>query len=208
MKISRFRALALVTVAALVLGGCAAPGQGQPGVAAVFHDRVITNANIEALRAGLNDLYSGPNAGEDVTLLLIGPEVVALADQLGLGLTDAQLKSEAELWIAYATQGQVTPTTISPGAIEIVRVVEAINLLMHNADGELALIKLVTDVEANTVASPRYGKFTLKNFTTSIAAISKYIDDNSQGLAGAEYTQWKDVNGFDVTNTVDWISNG
>jgi hypothetical protein len=208
MTFSPLRTLALVAAALLALGGCAVPGMGEPGVAAVYRDRIVTDGDITSIRHAMDDLYSGPNSGEDLTLLLIGPEVIAIADQLDLSLTDDQLLEQAGIWITYATEGQVTDLGVTPGALEVVRIVEDVNLLMHDPDGLIALTGLVQDIEDNSTISPRYGDFTLENFSNSVATISKYITENETGLSFAQFVVWKDINGFVMTNQPDWISGG
>lgn len=208
MTLSRFRAVALVATALLVLGGCAVPGKGEPGVVATYRDRVITDSDITTVQLSLNDLYSGPNAGEDLTLLLMGQDAVAIADELGYGQTDQELLDMAGIWIAYATKGQVTDIKVTPRAIEVVRVVEAINLLMHDPDGLIALTALVKDIEENSTISPRYGAFTVAAFGDSVDSISKFITKNEIDLSIAQFSVWKDVNGFVMTDQPDWISGG
>jgi len=207
MTFSRLRRVALVLVAALALGGCGVPGKGDPGVVATYRDRVITDRDITAVYNALDDLCAHPHAGEDLTLLLLGPEVVAIADELGLGMTDEQLLDVSDLWIAYWSQGR-SGCTVTADAVEVVRIVEAINLLMHDADGVTALFGLVQDIEAYATISPRYGDFTLESFTESVHAISAFIEENELMLSAAQFSAWKDVNGFDMADQPDWISGG
>ncbi|MCJ7826962.1 MAG: hypothetical protein MUP36_01800 [Demequinaceae bacterium] len=155
MTFMKFRGLVVTAAALLILGGCAVPGKGEPGIAAVYHDRVITEADISAVRLGLNELESGPNAGEDLTLLLIGPQVVAFAEDLGYGMTDEQIQTRADQWISMVTKGRTLNATITSGGGEVVRVIESMSLIMHDADGQLALIRLVQDIEKNAMRRHR-----------------------------------------------------
>ncbi len=207
MTVSSLRSVTLMATALLVMGGCAVPGKGEPGVAAEYRDRVITEDDVTAIRTGFDDLHTWVDAGEDLTLLLIGPEVVATAEQHELGMTDDEVRSAANLWVSFVEGPWAEP---SPGAKEIVRVVMSIFLLMEEPSGEglEALFKLARDVEAHTVASPKYGEFTLTSFAESISAIIQYTEENQTGLGPAEFIVFKEVNGFSAMDGPDWISGG
>lgn len=206
MTANPLRSLPLIAVALLALAGCAVPGKGEPGVVAVYHDREITDADITAIRLGMNELCSGPNSGEDLTLLLLGPEVVALAEDLGYGMTDEQLATQAEIWVSYENDPLCLNTELTTGALEVVRVVQYVAILMHEVDGTLALIELVTDIDENATVSPRYGDFTLESFIDTIRVIEQDISDNTLVYGPAQFVAWKEINGFSVTDQPDWIS--
>ncbi len=210
MTVSRFRFFAVAALSLLILGGCAVPGKGEPGVLAEYHDYVITDDDITAIQDAMDELFSGPNAGEDLTLLLIGPAVVGFAEQIGYkdDLSDEAIAERARQWVAYASQGQVGETTVTSAGLRVVRYVYALNLVMHDANGTLALINLVEDIEENAVFSPRYGDFTMEYFSASIQAISDYIAAHSTELSFAQFVMWKDINGFNLNERPEWISGG
>lgn len=198
------RIFAAVVLSALALAGCAVPGEGRPGVAATYGDRVVTAADVDRIYGALDDLYSRPHPGEDLTLLLIGPGALEIAKDNGYVPTDATLREDALLWMAAQQGDAVEP---SPAVIEVVGYVRAIAFDMHDADGLIALVELAQDVEANTIASPRYGVFTFDNFSTSINDISTYLTTASTGLGPAVFLAYKDVDGFAAQTLPEWISS-
>ncbi len=205
MTLSRLRPVALVGALVLVLTGCAVPGEGTPGVAATYRDRVITDADVNGIYTALDVLYSRPHPGEDLTLLLIGPGVVNIARTLGEDLTDQQARQDALLWMSSQQGAQVEPT---PAVLEVVREVRAIAVIIHDPDGLIDLLNLVTDVQDNTVASPRYGTFTLDNFSSSIQDVSDFIATEGPGLGPAEFIAYRNVDGFTAEARPDWIAGG
>lgn len=205
MVVSRVR-VAVAIAGVLLLGGCAVPGKGEPGVVATYRGHVITDDDITALHNAMDELFSAPNVGEDLTLLLIGSEVVAIAEDVGYDLSEEHVEDRAQAWVSYATWGQGGQVTLSSAAFEVVKVVEALNLVVHDADGTLALVALVQDIEDNGVFSPRYGDFTLDNFSESVGAISDFITTYETELSIAEFTAWRNINGFSVTRP-DWVSS-
>lgn len=201
------RAVALVAAVLCVVGGCAVPGKGDPGVAATYRDRVITEDDIASIHSGFEDLSTEVDVGEDLTLLLIGPAVIEAAERRGFSLTDDEATTAANLWVSFLQGTWVEPTT---EVKEIVREVKAIAFLMDipSGTGLEALEDVVKEVEANTVANPRYGDFTLVNFLGSLDSIYQYIDQNQADLGSSAFIMFKDVNGFSVAYDPDWISGG
>jgi hypothetical protein len=208
MTVSRLRPLAVAVVTLIVLGGCAVPGKGEPGVAAEYRGNVITDQNITELRDVMGDeLYSAPQAGEDLTLLLVGPDAVTFVEQLGYDLSDDYVAGRAQQWISYSSKGQINDAVVTPACLAVVRVVDALNIMMHDADGLLALRSLVSDIEQNATFSPRYGDFSMENFSASIQAISDYIDQHETELSFAQFTLWQRVNGFNLSARPEWVSS-
>jgi hypothetical protein len=205
MTLSPLRTLAFVGALTLVLTGCAVPGEGAPGVAAVYRDRVITTADVNDLYTALDALYSRPHPGEDLTLLLIGPEAVTIAESLGVNLSDAVARRDALLWMSSQQGDLVEPT---PAVLEVAREVWAISYLINDPDGLGALILLIQDVAANTVTSPRYGTFTLEGFSTSIGEISDFLATNGSGLGPAQWVAYRNVDGFTAEAVPDWLTGG
>jgi hypothetical protein len=201
------RLLALGAAAVLALSGCATPGNGDPGVATTYRDRVITQADVTEVEAILRDLGSPTHPGEALTLLLIGPEAVAIAQDLGVEFTEAGLRADALMWMSAMKAPQVEP---SPEVLELILQVRSIAYLMNDqeGDGVTQMIALVTDIQENSTTSPRYGNFTLKNFAESKSEIDEFVVENQQGLLGAIFLAYKDVDGFSAISRPEWISGG
>lgn len=218
MTVSRVRLIAVAALSLLIVGGCSVPGKGDPGVVAVYRGNVITEDNVLALDKVMSgELLAPPIAGEDLTLLLIGPQVVACAEQHGYGeyLTNDALASRARQWVSYTKQGRPIDVTVTPDGLGVVRVVEAINLLMHDpGDGFICLFAVLQDVEENAVISPRYGDFTMEAFSESIRDIDDYIQAHETELSFAQFLFWKGVDGFGLVEEgpvlakrPEWISS-
>src|SRR5450759_1225085 len=119
MTLVRRRVVGAIAVfATLALSACAVPGQGDPGVAATYGDRVVTNQQVLDMNQAYTDLGTSSAAvGAPLTLLLVGPDLVAEATRLGMNLSDEKVQTAAESWIAYNKNGG----TVTPEALQLVR---------------------------------------------------------------------------------------
>jgi hypothetical protein len=196
---------AVVGAFALVLTGCAVPGEGSPSVAAIYRDRVITNADVDDLSVTLAALGSQPDPAQDLTLLLIGQEAVTIAESLGVSISDDIARQDALLWM-YVEGSDLTEPT--PAVLEVTREVLSIAVIASDPQGSLALMSLVQDVQANTVANPRYGTFTLEHFSSSIQDISDFLTQGSSHLGPAEFVAFVNVDGFSAGARPEWITGG
>jgi len=197
--------LAVVGALALVLTGCAVPGGGSPSVAAIYRDRVITTADVDDLFVTLDALGSQPDPGQDLTLLLIGPEAVTIAESLGVSISDDIARQDALMWMYVEGSDLAEPT---PAMLEVTREVLAIAVIASDPQGSVALMNLVQDVQANTVANPRYGTFTLDNFSSSIQDISDFLMQGGSSLGPAEFIAFMDVDGFSTGARPEWMPGG
>jgi hypothetical protein len=205
MTLTRLKPIALVGVLVLILAGCATPGQGDPGVAAVFRGHTITNADVYALDQAFANLSSAPTPGADLTLLLIGPESVSIAESLGTTFTEEELTTSAVLWMAYVNVPWTRPTAES---LEVIRMLKAIDFIFHNTEGLTKLVDYITSVVEEAHVNPRYGVFTVDNFAASIGSIADFIAQQGPNLTGVEFLAFQGVNGFAPDVTPEWISSG
>jgi hypothetical protein len=205
MTLSRLQPLALAGALVLLLSGCSVSGDGAPGVAAIYRDRVVTNDDVNQIYSALDTLYSRPHPGEDLTLLLIGPEAVSIAQSLGVDLSDPIARQDALLWMSAQQGAQVEPDAT---VLEVTREVRAIAYIINDPDGLVALLRLVQDVEENTIASPRYGTFSLENFSDSIGEISDYLANDGPALGPAQFIAYRNVDGFTAEAPPEWFAGG
>ena len=155
--VSRRIARVVAVLATLVLAACAVPGQGDPGVAATYGDRVVTNQQVldyDQAFADLGTPATGP--GVALTLLLLGPEVIAAAEDRGFTVTDDEAMIAAKAWMRYADRDG-TPTS---DALDVVRAELALIELLTTDAGFAALEEITRGIEDDAVISPRHGAFT------------------------------------------------
>ena len=205
MTLLRRRVVGAVAVlAALGLSACAVPGQGDPGVAATYGDRVVTNEQVVAMSKGYADLGTAPSgAGEALTMLLIGPDLVAEAERLGMSATDAKVQKAAEQWIAYNQQGGA----VTPEARELVHDLLAVFYLLTSTEGIAVLEKAGRDAEAGVVASPRYGEFTLAQYSATVNSGITDVVAAGDTLGTLAFTPFQQVSGF-AGAVPTWVSGG
>lgn len=195
---------AAAVLAALALSACAVPGQGDPGVAATYGDRVVTNEQVVAMSKGYADLGTAPSgAGEALTMLLIGPDLVAEAERLGMTASDTKLQRAAEKWIAYNEQGG----TVTPEALELVRDLLAVFYLLTSTEGIAVLEQAALDAEEGVVASPRYGPFTRAQYSITVNQGITDVVAAGDTLGALAFTPFQQVNGF-AGAVPTWVSGG
>ena len=195
---------AVAVLAVLALSACAVPGQGDPGVAATYGDRVVTNEQVVAMSKAYADVGTAPSgAGEALTMLLLGPDLVAEAERLGMNASDAKLQKAAEKWIANNQQGG----TVTPEALELVRDLLAVYYLLTSTDGIAVLEQAGRDAEAGVVASPRYGEFTVAQYSATVNGGINDVVAGKSSLGELVFTAFRQVNGF-ASAVPTWVSGG
>jgi hypothetical protein len=195
---------AVAVLATLALSACAVPGQGEPGIAATYGDRVVTNQQVLDMSQAYEDLGTVSSApGEPLTMLLLGPDLVAEATRLGMPLTDEKVQTSAEDWIAYNKVGG----TVTPAALELVRDLYSLFYLFTSTDGIAVLEKAGTDAAAGVVASPRYGTFTLPQYVQTVNTAYNDAIVGQTSLKGLLFTPFKQVSGFAGASPT-WVSGG
>lgn len=203
-RVSRLRLTALALAATISLTACGAPGHGDPGVAAVYRDKVITQDDVFAVSDALDGLYQSPHPGEALTLILIGPGAVAIAEEAGFVLSDQDLISNAAAWQLASKGLSTTPTRTQ---IELIRVTQSLEYINSEAELIPKLIALAQDIEANTVASPRTGQFLFVNFGATMGEAAT-LELELEGQLVPGFIAYKDVDGFTAEERPDWISGG
>jgi hypothetical protein len=195
---------AAAVLATLAISACAVPGQGDPGVAATYGDRVVTNQQVLDMSQGYADLGTASSgAGAPLTMLLIGPDLIAGAEKLGMVVSDDKLNSVAEEWIAFNRRGG----TVTPAALELVRDLLAVLYLSRSADGIAVLEQAGIDAEAGVVASPRYGSFTRTQYVTTVNGGFSDVDKGKEAMGDLLFVPLKEISGFAGASPT-WISGG
>jgi len=209
MTQSRVRRLiaATVTAAALTVSGCAVPGQeADPGVAAQYDARTLTNAQV-------NDVYQAwvvDTEGAEVptqrrsiiTIELMAPQLVVAAEEAGYPISDDQALTYAIQWIRFAGIEEGEP---SQQLVETVRAIFALAVLAVVEPELETLRQIAQDVEDNAVFSPRSGEFSTETFLTSVTSALDYAA--SQNLGPFFFTAFVNVNGL-VEPASPWIDRG
>jgi hypothetical protein len=195
---------AVALLATLALSACAVPGQGDPGVAATYGDRVVTNQQVLDMGQTYADLGTASNAvGEPLTMLLLGPDLIAEAEKLGMVVSDDELATKAQAWIDSNQKGG----TVTPETLELVHDLSAVIYLLMSTDGIGVLEQAGIDAEAGIVASPRYGSFTRAQYAKTINAALNEIAASEVGPDEPLFASFRQVSGFaGVVPT--WVSGG
>jgi hypothetical protein len=202
--VSRRIAVAVAALATLALAACSVPGQGDPGVAATYGDRVVTNQQVLDMSQAYADLGTAPGGvGEPLTMLLLGPDLIAEAEELGLVVSDAKLQNAAENWIAYNERGG----TVTPEALTLVHDLLAVFYLLTSDEGVAVLEQAGIDAEAGVVASPRYGAFTNAAYYATLLNGYNEVTNDSGALGVLLFVPFGQVNGF-AGEIPSWISGG
>jgi hypothetical protein len=195
---------AVVALATLTLAACAVPGQGNPGVAATYGDRVVTNQQVLDMSQAYADLGTAPSGvGEPLTMLLLGPDLIAEAEELGLVVSDATLQNAAENWIAHNERGG----TVTPEALTLVHDLLAVFFLLTTYEGIAVLEQAGIDAEAGVVASPRYGAFTNAAYYATLLKGYNEVAADPGALGVLLFVPLGQVSGF-TGEVPSWISGG
>jgi hypothetical protein len=195
---------AVAILATLALSACAVPGQGDPGVAATYGDRVVTNQQVLDMNQAYVDLGTASSgAGEPLTMLLLGPDLISEANNLGMVMSDEKLTTAAREWIAYNQHGG----TVTPESLELVHDLYALFYLLTSTNGNAVLEQVGSDAQAGVVASPRYGAFTSAQYIQSINAGINDVVAGKATLGDLLFVPLKQVSGF-AGPSPTWISGG
>lgn len=195
---------AVAVLTTLALSACAVPGQGDPGVAATYGDRVVTNQQVFDMSQAYLDIGTASSGvGEPLTMLLLGPDLIAQAEKLGMVVSDDMLKSKTQEWIGYSQNGG----TLTPATVELVHGLLAIYYLLTSTDGVAVLEKAGTDAEAGVVASPRYGAFTRAQYALTVNGGINDVVAGKATLGDLLFVPFKQVSGFAGASPT-WVSGG
>jgi hypothetical protein len=205
MILMRRRLVALALAATALLSGCTVPGQPlDAGTAASFRGDVVTVADAAEFEAAfLDDLAAAANSGEPLTLRLLHPHVVELAAAEGVVFSEEQLRESADLW--RASQNQELGAEVSQASVDIVETAWCLDTLVRSETGIVQLNTLIQEMEAEVVASPRFGPFSFDVFLESLAGVFEDRQTRGDELGPVTFMVFKDVNGFNPLATPEWV---
>ena len=191
-------------VIALALAGCAVTGQpANPGTAATFDGRTVTNEDVSRWVTAFNDLNVAVDPSAVLTLLLLQPTIEESASDAGILFVKDDLTFEARKWIASQRGDQAD---VTDDMRDVVRLVRTVVILLNGADTAGGLAEAIQRIEAEAVVSPMYGKFTMEQYVESLqTAFAR--EQNEASLADVSYLVFKDVSGFTPTAEQPWMTS-
>jgi hypothetical protein len=204
IRVSRRSVAVAAIVGTLALSACAVPGQGSPGVAATYGDRVVTNQEVLDYDQAFIDLGTpATGLGVSLTLRLLGPEVVSAAQEQGFTVTDDEAMTAAKAWMDYADLDG-TPT---PDALDVARTELALIELLTTEASFATLEEITQGIEDDAVISPRHGTFTNEQFVATIIDALNQAVDEQLGTDGRVFVAFYQVDGL-TAEVPSWISGG
>ncbi|MFW2512180.1 hypothetical protein ACNI3K_00185 [Demequina sp. SO4-13] len=205
MKMSvRHRALSgLLAGAALLLAGCAVPGQpAAPGAAAVVEGETLSNERVSTLQAAWEDEAAAPAGRRNViTLEMMREPLLAATDEIGFDYHRTQAEQQAQL--VLTTQGiQSEPSDALVDAIESAFLMAAFTLLPEDMS---ALQAVAEQVEADAVTNSRSGDFSAEAFMQSAQQAVEIATAEANGGSPVWITSYNVVNGLTATDS-PWLA--
>ncbi|WP_152648031.1 hypothetical protein [Demequina sediminicola] len=168
MKQRQHRRILAATLAggALLLTGCAVPGQeGSPASAVEYHDEVITNERVADLfSAWTNEAHVTVDRRSVVTLELLREPLLERVDELGVSYSRDTINQIADVLKQQAGVEGVASD-------ELVDAVEASFLVatyVTTPQGSEILAEIVTSIGDDAVSSTRTGEWSEEEFTRTV----------------------------------------
>lgn len=205
MKLSvRHRVLSgILAGAAVLLAGCAVPGQSAaPGTAAAYDGTTLTNERIAALETAWDEEAAEPAGRRNViTLELMREPLLAATDQIDYEYHRTMAVQQAQL--ALRMQGvDAEPSEDFVDAIESAFLLAAFTLIPEDTS---VLQSVAEQVEAEAVLSPRSGEFNADQFmATTAAAVEVATQEANQG-SPIWFVNFNNVNGL-VPPESPWLA--
>lgn len=205
MKMSvRHRALSGVLAgAAVLLAGCAVPGQpAAPGAAAALEGEALTNERVTTLQTAWSDEAAEPAGRRNViTLELMREPLLAATDQIEYEYHRSQAEQQAEL--VLRVQGiESEPSEALVDAIEASFLLAAFTLLPEDTS---VLQSVAEQVEAEAVTNSRTGDFSAAAFMESAATAVQIATDEANQGSPVWFVNFNNVNGLTATDA-PWLA--
>lgn len=189
--------------AAVLLAGCAVPGQpAGPGAAAVYEGETLSNERIVALQEAWEDEAAEPAGRRNViTLELMREPLLAATDQIGYEYHRTMAVQQAQMVLrVQGIQGEPSEELVD--AIEGAFLLAAFTLVPEDTS---VLQSVAEQVEAEAVVSPRSGEFSAEQFmATAYQAVEIATQEANQG-SPVWFVNFNDVNGL-VTPESPWLA--
>lgn len=197
------RALAgAVAGSALLLAGCAVPGQPvAPGAAAELDGTTLTNERVSTLYdVWLEDIGAPANRRQVITVELMRQALLEETDQIDFAYARSVSRQQAE---ALLEINGVTgdPSEDLVDAVEGSLLIAAFSVLTE----DMSVIQSVAEqVEAEAVTSPRTGTFSAAAFMQSLTVTAEKATAAAQQGQPSWYLEFNDVTGL-VEPDSPWI---
>lgn len=199
----RRRALAgALAGSALLLAGCAVPGQpAAPGAAAELAGTTLTNERVSTLYdVWLEDIGAPANRRQVITVELMRQALLEETDQIDFAYARSVSRQQAEALL------EINGVTDEPSedlidAVEGSLLIAAFSVLTE----DMSVIQSVAEqVEAEAVTSPRTGTFSAAAFMQSLTVTAEKATAAAQQGQPSWYLEFNDVTGL-VEPDSPWI---
>lgn len=195
----------LAAAAALVLAltGCAVTGQpAGPSVVAEWNGVTVTTADVAAYSEAFDALDAPADPGAIVTMLLLKPTVDQLAADNDLLYSDAELDSDAQMWIAAAAGEQVPVTDTMRDAV---RQTKSVWDLVNTPDAALPIVDVANTIQAEAVSSPLIGDFSATQWATTINNAYTSATNQQAVLGPVAYLELRNTSGYTPNAQQSWM---
>ena len=202
----RVRTTVLAVSSLVLLAGCAVPGQeGAPGVAVQAAGETLTSSELDAIVEAWETDSEGaivPDRQAIATSTVLGPELMRVAADQGIAITDGIGESWATVWLQYAGVENPEP---SETMIESVKNVLAMYVTTATDPNGSLIEEAFTALPEDAAFSPRLGELSLD--ATVASAQAAFGDAQATGLGDYSFTAYLSVNGF-VEPDHSWAARG
>jgi len=172
--------LIVAAAGALVLAGCAVPGQdAAAGTAAEYHGTTVTNEQVDATFAAWAEDSEGrlvSTRDEALTMELLHDDLLAASAELGYAIYTSDARNLATQWFV----GLGITETPSDALVHSFESQFALTVLAYN-DGTEQLTAIIESAEADAAVSPRAGQIDPEAFLAAVANAKAEADQTQLG---------------------------
>lgn len=179
---------------AMLLAGCAVPGQpAPPGAAAVYEGHTVTNQRVSMLEDAWSDEAAEPAGRRNViTLELMREPLAAATGQINYEYHRTQAVQQAKA-VLRAQGVQTEPSEALVDAIEAALLLAAFTLLPEDLS---ALQSVAEQVEAEAATNPRTGDFSAEAFMASAQQAVQLATATANQGSPVWFVKFSTVNGL------------
>jgi len=204
LRLNRRLLAGAVAGSALLLAGCAVPGQpAQAGTAAEVDGTVLTNEHVSALYdVWLEEIGNPANRRQVITMEMMREPLAAHAEEIEFQHTRAQARAQAEGFLSLQGVSE-EPSEDLVDAFEAALLLAAFTVLPEDTS---VIQSVAEEVEATAVTNSRTGDFSAEAFMQSLTVTSeKAVAAANQGVP-AWFLEFNDVVGL-VEPESPWIAS-
>lgn len=202
LRLNRRAIAGAVAGSALLLAGCAVPGQpAQAGTAAVLDGTVLTNDRVSTLYdVWIEDIGNPANRRQVITIELMREPLAAATDQIDLDYTRSQSRAQAQAILDL--QGATgEPSEEMVDAVEGALLLAAFTVIPEDTS---VIAGIAQEVEAEAVTNPRTGTFSADAFMASLVETGQRATAAAQQGVPSWFLEFNDVVGL-VESDSPWI---